>query len=99
MKILELKTIDIQTKEWFDKVNGNTYFASLITLNYGLNDEVVLKNGFQYGYGSQSETEAFKTVKNFLNIENMSLNQYCQENNIVVRINKKSALKRDLKNI
>ena len=35
MKTIEIKTIDVCTKTWFDKVNGNTYFAQEITLNFG----------------------------------------------------------------
>ena len=27
MKLNELKTIDLTAKEWFDKVNGNSYFS------------------------------------------------------------------------
>ena len=35
MKTLKIKTIDIQAKEWFDKVNGNSYFSANVTINYG----------------------------------------------------------------
>ena len=40
------------TKEWRDKVNGNSYFSSVVE---DLEGNLVLKLPFQYGYGSQSE--------------------------------------------
>lgn len=46
-----LKTIDIQAYEWFDKVNGNSYFAAIVTTNFGLSDKKQVKLPFQYGYG------------------------------------------------
>lgn len=58
-----VKTIDIQAKEWFDKVNGNSYFAGLITVNFGMPDEQQFNMPFQYGYGSQYQQEAFKVLK------------------------------------
>ena len=50
MKLKDLKTIDINAKEWFDSVNGNSYFSSKVTLNYGLHNEKSIKLPFQYGY-------------------------------------------------
>lgn len=52
MKVSDIKTIDVQTKTWFDKVNGNTYFAQRITLNFGMDNEFEFINPFQYGYSS-----------------------------------------------
>ena len=46
------QTIDIHTYAWFDKINGNTYFAQEIVLNYGTDQEQRFKNPFQYGYSS-----------------------------------------------
>jgi hypothetical protein len=64
---MEIKTIDINALEWFDKVNGNSYFSATIIINYGLKakyskaidshcmitqfSETVIKLSFQYGYG------------------------------------------------
>jgi len=50
MKLKDLKTIDINAKEWFDSENGNSYFSSKVTLNYGLHNEKSIKLPFQYGY-------------------------------------------------
>lgn len=62
-----LKTVDIVSKEWRDRVNGNTYFASRITLNLGMKDEKTLYIDFQYGDGNgMADQEAFKLVKPYL---------------------------------
>ena len=62
-----LKTVDIESKEWRDKVNGNTYFASRVILNYGMRNEKTLYIEFQYGDGNgMADQEAFKLVKPYL---------------------------------
>ena len=62
-----LKTVDIDSKEWRDRVNGNTYFASRITLNNGMPDEKTLYIDFRYGDGNgMADQEAFKLVKPYL---------------------------------
>ena len=48
----KVKTINIITKTWFDKVNGNTYFAQSITINQFYKNELTIFNDFQYGYSS-----------------------------------------------
>lgn len=58
MKQNTTKTIDVNCLEWFDKVNGNSYFAGTIIVNYGMPDEFKFHMPFQYGYGSQYEQEA-----------------------------------------
>ena len=42
------------TKEWRDKINGNSYFSSIVE---DLSGNIILKLPFQYGYGTQSELE------------------------------------------
>lgn len=54
--------IDLNTKEWFDRVNGNSYFSAVVTLNYKMEDEKTMLLPFQYGYGSHSEHMAFKAL-------------------------------------
>lgn len=99
-----MKTIDIKAKTWFDKVNGNSYFAALVTLDFGLPTEKEIKIPFQYGYGEQYITETLHqlqtdgilpTIPTIYNLSN-----YCRENNIILRANnQKDCLKRDLKNL
>lgn len=67
MKTKDIKTIDVNALEWFDKVNGNSYFAATVTVNYGLKNEVELKLPFQYGYGSHYKHQAFEAIKKQLN--------------------------------
>jgi len=47
----KIKTIDVQAKEWFDKLNGNSYFSGIITLNFGMPDVETFIIRFQYGCG------------------------------------------------
>jgi hypothetical protein len=102
---MKTKTIDVNAKEWFDKINGNSYFSGTITLNYGMNNEEAFLMPFQYGYGSQYEYEAQMTLNQFNKIssnfvEYQSLYSYCKENNIIFRSTiKRNSLKRELKQI
>ena len=50
MKAKDIKNVHVITKTWRDKVNGNTYFAQLIFINWGLKGEQMFFNPFQYGY-------------------------------------------------
>lgn len=68
MKEKDIKTIDILTKTWFDKVNGNTYFAQRITINYGMDNGTDFVNHFQYGYSS-FEHYALEFIKKELGIK------------------------------
>jgi hypothetical protein len=47
----QVNTIDVNAKQWFDKVNGNSYFAGSVTINYGQPDSEKIILPFQYGYG------------------------------------------------
>lgn len=100
---MKTKTIDIQAKEWFDKVNGNSYFAGTITLNFGTETEETFLMPFQYGYGSQYEQEAKAILTQFNKISTEpfeSLWTYCQRVGIELNRNiQRGCLKRDLKAI
>jgi|TARA_R110000850_G_C9743150_1_gene444598 hypothetical protein len=72
--------VKIQAKEWFDKVNGNSYFAGTIQV-----DDKVYVMQFQYGYGTQFEQEAKKLLTEFNVIScdyGQTLRSYCLDNNI-----------------
>jgi len=97
-----MKTLDIKAKEWFDKVNGNSYFAAIITVDYALPTEKQFKLPFQYGYGNQFEYESTKELQR----QNVlptplgdHLGSYCKDNGIILRMSKDKALKRELVNI
>lgn len=60
---MKIKTIDVQAKEWIDKVYGNSYFAAVVTINYGMKTEKQIKIPFQYGYGDAYRYRAFEVLK------------------------------------
>lgn len=102
MKTRDIKTIDVITKTWFDKVNGNTYFAQHITINSGKRNAIILLNNFQYGYSS-FDYFAKKFVSEKLNLKSDLADSYdlCSSrgkikfNNIIIR----NCKKRELLNI
>ena len=105
---MNIKTIDINSLEWFDRLNGNSYFSCIITLNYGMKSEKILKIPFQYGYGDHYIDVSFQELikKEYINIEQHNngsygqLWQYCDKNNIILRYSKKeNCLKRELKHV
>ena len=51
-------TIDIHAKEWFDRINGNSYFSARVSLN-GVE---VARLPFQYGYGDHFQHESFEEL-------------------------------------
>lgn len=90
-----MKTLHISAKTWFDKINGNSYFSAVITIDMNK----TIKLPFQYGYGTQYLTEA-KNVLTELNYisPSDSLQTYCNKNGIVLTYwNKENSLKKELK--
>tara|TARA_R100000935_G_C2705832_1_gene112121 strand:+ start:117 stop:476 length:360 start_codon:yes stop_codon:yes gene_type:complete len=98
-----IKTIDINAKEWFDKINGNSYFSGTITINYGMESEETFFIPFTYGYGSYYEQEAKSILTQFNKISvdyGKPFSMYCRENNIILRRTlKENCLRRELKQI
>ena len=105
----EIKTLDIQALSWFDKINGNSYFAAIVTVNFGLPDSRQYKLPYQYGYGdhyidmAKNELEKkgeIKDLEHYSNGSSQSLWQWCKDRGIILRTSKQeNCLKRDLKNI
>lgn len=100
MRTKEIKTIDVNAKEWFDKVNGNSYFSCKVIINMSMDNEKILLIPFQYGYGNQFEYAAFKKLKEvgiFSKKEYFALFRACEENKIILRTHKEvNCKKRDL---
>ena len=63
MKLSQLKTIDINAKEWHDKINGNSYFSSDVILNYGMNSQKTIKVPFQNGYGDHYVYQSLREIQ------------------------------------
>jgi predicted Zn-dependent protease len=104
-----IKTIDIQAKEWFDKINGNSYFAGTITVNFGMPDAKTIIMPYQYGYGDHYVDMAAKALEenniitdrtHHSNGSAQSLWSYCDDKGIILRKSKQQGCKkRDLKAI
>ena len=90
---MKIKTIDINALEWFDKMNGNSYFSAVVTLNYGMKNVKVLKLPFRYGYGDHYIDmsnqllikEGYREGKRRENGSYPCLWQYCRDNKIILR--------------
>ena len=59
MRKFKVRTVDVTAYEWFDRVNGNSYFAGRVTINFGMKGEQTFIMPFQYGYGDHYRWEAF----------------------------------------
>ena len=63
MDARKIKTVDVTAKEWFDKVNGNSYFSAEVTINFGMENSTTLNLPYQYGYGEHYRDMAFQEIK------------------------------------
>ena len=100
---MKIKTIDVNAREWFDKVNGNSYFSGIVTLNYGMKNAKDFEMPFQYGYGDHYVDMAMKLLieNNIIDIKRHTngsyekrLWGYCQDNKIILRTNKQENCKK-----
>lgn len=88
-----MKTIDIVAHEWFDRVNGNSYFSAHITVNWNKPSEANFYLPFQYGYGEQYITETWQVLHKHgylpgIDPQRFTFWRYCRENNIDLRYRK-----------
>jgi hypothetical protein len=93
---MKVKTIDINCKEWFDKVNGNSYFSGSVTVNYGMDDAKSFDIPFQYGYGDCYEYTGFDVLEKNGIIKRDHPHdtwRFCNENGII----KRSSIQRNCK--
>lgn len=56
---MEKKIIQVTAKEWFDKINGNSYFSAKIWLD----DELIAVLPMQYGYSDTYKYESTAKLK------------------------------------
>lgn len=100
---MNTRYIDIQVKQWRDKVNGNSYFAGMITINATSQDEALFLLPFQYGYGDQylQESGRLLTECNKVSMDyGQSITNYCRANNIILTHSKQDGcLKKELKDV
>lgn len=87
--------LQIESKEWFDRVCGNSYFSARVYLD----DELVATLPFQYGYGDHyiDMVGAALDKKGILKTNGRALWSYCNDENIKLITNKQDrCLKREV---
>ena len=96
-----IRTIDVSALEYFDRLNGNRYFAGKVIINYGHIDQITLPIEYQYGYGNQYEYTAFEEIKKHYKkeYEFSGIHQFCNAFDIILRSNKRNAKKSELKDL
>ena len=93
MKLEDIKTIDITAKEWFDKVNGNSYFTATVVINFAMENQEIVEIPFTYGYGDFYLYEGLKAI----GVDISCPTRWCRERGIILRAHKcKVTRKRDL---
>lgn len=58
-----VKTIDVNSMEWFDRINGNSYFSATVTVNFGMEGQCKILLPFKYGYGDYYQSVALKALE------------------------------------
>ena len=100
MNTKEIKTIDVNAKEWFDRVNGNSYFSAEVTINFGTKEAESFKVPFQYGYGLHYLYVVWQRLQDYQDFKCSScapLWRWCEERGIILRDNKvENCKKRDV---
>lgn len=94
----EIKTIDINVLEWFDRMYGNTYFAATVIINHCMENEDRFVVPFKYGYGDHAISVSLKEIQK--RYEGTPDYLYLiKESGVIVRIYRRDALKRELINL
>jgi hypothetical protein len=94
----KFKTLDVNARSWFDRINGNSYFSAYITLDYGLETQRKYFLPFQYGYGEQYQYETLNELKRNNEVpDNIGALWQLRDEGVIIRTNKINALKRELK--
>lgn len=87
------KMITIKTLEWFDRVNGNSYFSADVFLN----TDLIMKLPFQYGYSGARQEVENRLAKHFgKSAERWEVRDLLRKNGIAICETKSKALKREL---
>lgn len=95
---MNFKTLDLNARTWFDKINGNSYFSAKLVLDYGKETQREYFLPFQYGYGEQYQYEALNELKRAGEVpDNLGALWQLREAGVIIRTSKKDTLKRELK--
>ena len=97
---VKVRTVDVTAKEWFDRVNGNSYFSAQMVINYGHKTEQMHNFPIQYGYGDHYQDVAMQKLKSLAGIPSDVSNYKVRENyGITFRHTKhENCLKREVSN-
>lgn len=83
-----MQTLDIQAKEWLDKINGNSYHSSVVTIDFGMPTEQTILVPFQYGYGSMYEQTAEEALAAHFGKDKAEFQFYkLREQGVIIRSN------------
>ena len=91
MQTTDIETIDLLAKEWFDKVNGKSYFSAQLTLNCGKYNQETHKICWQYGYGDSYREAGRQLLIKLGHIDSSdkrALWQWAEDNDIILRTHK-----------
>lgn len=98
MPKMKIKTIDINAFEWFDRVNGNSYFAGTVCINFGTKTEKTFTMPFQYGYGDHYRDMALKLLQENNLLTDVNRLWDLRDKGVILRYNKvENCKKRELK--
>lgn len=95
-RLVKVRTIDIQAKEWFDNSGGNSYFSAEVTVNFGEKSEQGFSLPFQYGYDRHYIYEAMVMLiaEGVITGCNGAFWRYCKDQGIELRTNIQTNCKR-----
>lgn len=84
---LDIKTVDVYAVEYYDGMNGNSYFDAKVIINYGTKSEINFLLPLQYGYENKYKEAAFEALKNkgFITTDDIYYQRYYADNSIVAR--------------
>jgi len=60
---IDINCINVTAKEWFDKINGNSYFSADVQVIYHNKQVKNLKIPFSYGYGDSYIYQSLEILK------------------------------------
>jgi len=97
--INSIQSISVVAKEWFDKINGNSYFSFRLTVTLKDGKTIERSVPMQYGYGDSYLWEAAKEFGILFECEqSFNLSRFCRENKITCFTSKhEKCLQRDVK--
>lgn len=97
--VKNIQSISIIAKEWFDKVNGNSYFSFRLVVTMKDGQTIEKSVPMQYGYGDTYLWEAQKELGIIFEIDQTgNISRFTRENGITCFTAKhEKCLQRDVK--